>query len=168
MTSSEGSRERPIVLLIAPRPVRRAMLSAFLDEWARSNGVSTLSVAAAPRGLAEAWCMAIVDVCCDDIEDEGPMACVHALRQNAPDLPIAILSDDGRAQSLATAVRLGLRAYIPTELSAPLACGALSLVLRGGDYFPPVTLLSRPVREVRPDAVAPSVFDTVMQAGLRG
>jgi len=80
---------------------------------------------------------------------------IAVIVEAAPSSPLVLLSDLDNAAEVAQAIQLGVRGYLPTNLSVPQAIGAIRLVEQGGTYIPACvlaaslgtqqTLSSRPV-----------------------
>jgi len=80
---------------------------------------------------------------------------IAVIVEAAPSSPLVLLSDLDNAAEVAQAIQLGVRGYLPTNLSVPQAIGAIRVVEQGGTYIPACvlaaslgtqqTLSSRPV-----------------------
>ena len=70
-------------------------------------------------------------------------ASVHQLCQQAPDVPVVVVSVRDRADDVRQALDAGAMGYIPKSSTPEIMVGALRLVLSGGVYLPP-NLLSEP------------------------
>lgn len=132
-------------LLIDRQPLRRAWVLGSLDGW--DLGGSVLAVAhaaeAAPR-LADRTTridLVILSVGNADVTDPGVAEELRWLREHLPEVPVTLLADRDDAASILTALRVGVRGYLPTSIDQEVARRALALVLAGGAYAPPALLL---------------------------
>lgn len=145
------------IIVADPLQLRRAGLSAFLQQWAEDIGISTLPVDPVdlPDELGnEQYRMIVVNVGGIPLEQQEPSAWIEALRQAVPDAPLVIMSDREDAGDIITAFRLGVRGYIPTSTSPAVALQALTFILNGGQFFPPAALLQGGWRSSQPMAAS--------------
>ncbi len=134
------------VIVIDAMAFRRAGVESFLAPWAKSENVALISLKpeSAHAKLVES------DDCNMLIYNVGgapPFACetlaeVHALHTLCPDAPLAILADDESTVSVISAINSGAQAYVSNSMSPDLVLEALSFVLHGGTYFPPMGILA--------------------------
>ncbi len=77
---------------------------------------------------------------------------VRQLCQQAPDVPVVVVSVRDRADDVRSALDAGAMGYIPKSSTPEVMVSALQLVLSGGVYLPP-NLLRPPPAEVEAPAV---------------
>jgi DNA-binding NarL/FixJ family response regulator len=80
--------------------------------------------------------MLIVSVGGEIISAEENMRLLARLRFKMPDVPLVIIADYESSDETAAALRAGAQGYIQNGIGPELATRALSLLLRGGSYFP--------------------------------
>ncbi|MCX5480714.1 response regulator transcription factor [Kaistia geumhonensis] len=60
---------------------------------------------------------------------------LRQLRETA-DMPVVVVSDDGRPDTILRALDLGARAYIPSSIGIDIALEAIRIVTAGGTFVP--------------------------------
>lgn len=137
-------------LLVDALPLRRAGFERVIGTWATPHGLELHCVGAIPDQdeLRTAdYAIAIMTLSNAGLPGHDPAAEMEALR--AISCPGVIISDEEGAAIIATALRCGIRAFLPTRIDPQLATEALNFVLAGGTFYPPSALLDRPVSEQR-------------------
>lgn len=129
-----------IVIVAAPQVLRRALLTALLPGWARTNGISLRE--ATPDGIAGAMdggrcALVILDVGGIPVREGPAQGWIGLARQASPGAPVAVLSDLDRPEEIVAALRAGAAGFVPSSTDPELALHAFSFILHGGSYFPP-------------------------------
>lgn len=65
---------------------------------------------------------------------------IDRLMKTCPDIPVVLMSDCQNSEHILSALRNGIRGYIPTALDSSLMIQALRLVRAGGTFIPPSAL----------------------------
>lgn len=73
------------------------------------------------------------------------------LRKTYPALPIVVVSASDRASDVIRAIDAGAMGFVPKRATNDTLIEALSLVMSGGIYVPPMTLGLQPAPEPEPD-----------------
>lgn len=134
------------VIVIDAMAFRRAGVESFLAPWAKSENVELISLkpeSARAKLIESDDCNMLIY----NIGGAPPFACetlaeVHALHTLRPDAALAILADDESTVSVISAINSGAQAYVSNSMSPDLVLEALSFVLHGGTYFPPMGILA--------------------------
>jgi DNA-binding NarL/FixJ family response regulator len=133
----------PVVLIIDALPLRSlGFISALnclnhLEDPTKAPVTLHTPDEAKPWIDAHANCEMLIYIAggacnadCDNLER------IKALRALAPDLPLMILSDRENRKEIVSALNIGAQGFLHVGANAELALRALSLVLKGGSYFP--------------------------------
>lgn len=78
------------------------------------------------------------------LPDASGIPLLRSIREEYPDLPIAILSGGEDPREMRQALDLDVVGYIPKSSSRPVLSSAIRLVLEGGVYVPPDALAAEP------------------------
>ena len=130
------------VLVVDDMPPRRAAYMRLLAPWATQQ---KLELVATDLLVDDLWGSQTAMI----IISSGGRSVAELHLQNhlpaSPDsLPLTvIISDLDDPREVVTALKSGLRAFIPTALSEEMALITLSFVLSGGEYFPISALQAR-------------------------
>jgi DNA-binding NarL/FixJ family response regulator len=149
VTAATEGAKRPVTswfVLIDRQRLRRSWVVASLEEWKLGGRLTPLSSAAeiAPQLAdgANRIDVVILSVGGATITDPPVAEDLRWLRTHLPQVPVVVLADREDPASMATALRVGVRGYLPTSIEPEVARHALALVLAGGSYAPPVALLA--------------------------
>ncbi|MDB5432287.1 MAG: two component transcriptional regulator, LuxR family [Caulobacter sp.] len=132
---------RPMKLLIVDdHSIIREGLSAVLSR--AMPGAEVLHAHDGPSGLAALEANADLDAVFLDLNmpGGGGMAAITAFGTRRPGLPIVILSSSEDPADVRRALSLGALGYVPKSASPNTLVSALSLVLSGAVYVPPLML----------------------------
>ncbi len=134
-------------VLVDRQRLRRAWLTASLESWALGGRVVALASAAELASLVDdrgqRIALVILSVGSFSVADPAVAEDVRWLRSHLGDeIPIVLLSDREDPESMAAALRVGVRGYLPTSMEPNIARQVLALVLAGGSYAPPGLLLA--------------------------
>ncbi|MCS6779928.1 MAG: hypothetical protein NZ555_09515, partial [Geminicoccaceae bacterium] len=132
-------------LLIDRLALRRAMMVQTMAAWSLGAELAAHASArelepAAERGGRPAD-LVIVSIGGARLDDPGPSDDLAWLVAHWPEVPVVVLADHDDAASVRAAFEAGARGYLPTSTDPAVARSALALVLAGGAYAPPRTLL---------------------------
>ena len=133
--------DEPLVILLADdHPLFRAGLKhllAGLDEKAHVCEASDLE-----QALERLSGHASVDLMLVDLIMPGMngFSGIQRLCEQAPDVPLVVISVKESAEDVRRAMRAGAVGYIPKSSLPDVMIGALRLVLSGGMYLPPNVL----------------------------
>lgn len=73
--------------------------------------------------------------------DTDGFAVLGKICNDYPDLPVVVLSASENANHMRKSIDIGASGYVPKSLSKEVMISALQLVLSGGVYIPPASLL---------------------------
>jgi DNA-binding NarL/FixJ family response regulator len=108
----------------------------------------------------EGFDLALIDLSMPGME---PYEGLRALRQQAPDLPIVVVSALDDRHHILKSIDSGARGFIPKSLGSRVLVGALGLVLAGGVYLPPAVI----GRDGLDDADSPAASLSPSRADIR-
>jgi DNA-binding NarL/FixJ family response regulator len=134
------------VVVIDALKLRRAGILRLVNDWGAANGLDVTAVE--PLALPTEFeirpncCMVLLSIGGSSVHSREIAHCIESVLALLPDTPLVIIADDGKADEIISAFRVGARAYIPTSMEPAIALTALTFVLSGGAYFPPTALLS--------------------------
>lgn len=136
-----------LIILIDRRPlIAHCMLTSFkatdrsstfemfasVDQWKRASPINAASlVVLCSPGSQSA----------DSERDEVQLA-IADIRTWNQTVPVVVMSDCENCEQIIKVVNLGVRGYIPTSISLPVAVQAFRLVLSGGMFIPAECMLS--------------------------
>ncbi len=137
-----------VVILIESRQLVRECIQRTLEQSSEFKVVSFPSV--------EEWIEAADDVGGSLIvwssggEDGREQSGLQLLAQRHNGIPTILLSDAEEPEQIISALKSGVRGYIPTNVSLEVAIEAMRLVNAGGIYVPASTLVAanRPSQEL--------------------
>jgi two-component system, NarL family, nitrate/nitrite response regulator NarL len=127
----------PTIALADDHPIVRAALKGALEAGLAGarfveagDAASVLALVAREPGL---------DLLLMDLHMPGADGTntVRAIRERAPQLPVAVVSADEDPAGVAELLRLGVCGFIPKSDSANVIVSAVRLILAGGTYVPP-------------------------------
>ena len=132
------------VLLVDPRRWTQEALVRAFEAAGRDLRVQSFDE---PAGLAQveprgARAVVLLNVTGLPTSDERVDVAVETVRSLLPDLPIAVLSDSMQVSDIVTAIKLGVRGYMPMSLSLKCAVEVLRFVAIGGTYVPADAIFS--------------------------
>jgi len=133
------------VVIVDPMAFRRAGVESFLKPWAEEENVELISLQPkdAHARLMESACEMLIY----NVGSARPSSCeilaeMQVLRTLHPAAALVILSEDISQVSMVAAMNSGAHGYLNDSMAPGLALQALSFVLHGGTYFPPVAILA--------------------------
>lgn len=135
----------PFIAIADDHPIVRAALRSTLEAL----GPGTRFVEAADVGetLALAGQFPDLDLLLMDLNMPGMrgLDAVRAVRERAPQLPVAVVSAEHQPGVADALLALGVAGFIPKSDSSAVIVSAVRLVLAGGVYVPPHLLNGRTV-----------------------
>jgi two-component system, NarL family, nitrate/nitrite response regulator NarL len=141
MAAHDELEQKPMtVLVVDDHPLFREGLAQLLRDL--DGGVEVVGQDDAGRALEYAKSRDDLDLVLLDLTMPG-LNGIDAIRrfvQEAPGVPVVIVSGHEEPARVRTALSLGAVGYIPKSTPAAVMADALRLVLRGGIYVPPVML----------------------------
>ena len=128
------------VLVVDDHPLFREGLKQVLREL--QEGAEVLAEGDAEKGLEVARTREDLDLVLLDLTMPGMngLAAVERFGQEAPGVPVVIVSAHEEPTEVRRAISLGAVGYIPKSTPAGVMVDALRLVLSGGVYVPPLLL----------------------------
>lgn len=151
--------------LVARRTLRGQCLARFLEL----SGVEVVIVpidshaAARPIGPEAGIDVAIIDTAEHACSEPEIKAVFTRLTKLLPGVPVVVVSDrDGRA-AVFEALRLGARAYVPSNLDPEILVETLRFVRKGGSFIPLDVLISLPGQR---NGARPAAIDVSGSLGL--
>ena len=128
------------VLVVDDHPLFREGLAQLLRDL--DGGVEVIGQDDAARALECAKSRDDLDLVLLDLTMPGlnGLDAIRRFVQEAPGVPVVIVSGHEEPARVRTALSLGAVGYIPKSTHAAVMTDALRLVLRGGIYVPPVML----------------------------
>lgn len=134
--SQRGNRRT--LLIVDHRPLRRALLAHFLEEFAARNDLTIVPREDVGNAQDELVSCALVIFALDSHGPGDP-----ALRRTFPDLPanalrppLVFVAEQGDIDDARHALEMGASAYIPMSTSEDVFFLALRSVLSEGSFFP--------------------------------
>ena len=126
-----------LIALADDHPIVRAALKAALASL--GNDTRFLEANDAASTLAMVGSEPDIDLLLMDLHMPGVegTATVRAIRERVPQMPVAVVSADEDANTVAELLRLGVCGFIPKSDSSSVIVSAVRLVLAGGTYVPP-------------------------------
>jgi DNA-binding NarL/FixJ family response regulator len=127
-----------MIALADDHPIVRAALKGAL-EGGLPSGTRFVEAGDAASVLALVTREPGLDLLLMDLHMPGAegTATVRAIRERAPQLPVAVVSADEDPVRVAELLRLGVCGFIPKSDSANVIVNAVRLILAGGTYVPP-------------------------------
>jgi len=128
----------PTIALADDHPIVRAALKGAL-EGGLPSGARFVEANDAASVLALVTREPGLDLLLMDLHMPGAegTTTVRAIRERAPQLPVAVISADEDPVRVAELLRLGVCGFIPKSDSANVIVNAVRLMLAGGTYVPP-------------------------------
>ena len=128
----------PTIALADDHPIVRAALKGAL-EGGLPSGARFVEANDAASVLALVTREPGLDLLLMDLHMPGAegTTTVRAIRERAPQLPVAVVSADEDPVRVAELLRLGVCGFIPKSDSANVIVNAVRLMLAGGTYVPP-------------------------------
>jgi DNA-binding NarL/FixJ family response regulator len=140
------------VLLVDDHPLILAALQSVirgLGDDVTVVGVSTEKVARAALKRDPDYDLVLLDL---QLGASDGFVLLAELRKTYPALPIVVVSASDRASDVIRAIDAGAMGFVPKRASNDTLVEALTLVMNGGIYVPPMTLgLQRPPEPPPPD-----------------
>jgi len=126
-----------LIAIADDHPIVRAALRAALANV--GSDTRFLEASDAASTLAMASSEPAIDLLLMDLHMPGVegTATVRAIRERAPQLPVAVVSADEDAAMVAELLSLGVCGFIPKSDSSNVIVSAVRLMLAGGTYVPP-------------------------------
>lgn len=159
-----------VSIIIDQMKFRRAGLASLLTQWATENFINLVQKAPddPDLGIDPHLRMAILNLGGASVAEQESLTIIDNLRQLAPQVRIAIISDRESTHEVVAAFRSGAHGFIPTSTEPAVALQALSFVLAGGSFFPPTVLLNKGHHQTtqRQSAIRPVKEVTMNQSKL--
>jgi DNA-binding NarL/FixJ family response regulator len=157
-TTPKTSIKRRCILLVDARPLTRGSIAHFLLSASCAYdviAVSTTGDLSRLPPLARPVDVAILNIGAGRVGEIQVQAEIECLRTRFPATPLAVLADLADTADIQNALRLGVRAYIPSHLSGAVALAGLRILLAGGIFVPATASTTGPVplSMPQPDAV---------------
>jgi DNA-binding NarL/FixJ family response regulator len=110
-----------------------------------------------------------LDLALIDIAMPGTQGFQHVarLREQAPALPVIVLSGSEDVELMRSLIDLGVLGFIPKAYSPDVMLSAIRLVLAGGIYIPPLLLANAQAQGWQPVEAVPAPASTRSVDGLR-
>jgi DNA-binding NarL/FixJ family response regulator len=165
----DGAQELPYsdgyrLLLVEDREVvAEGLSSAFQkaeDIMGRCQVVCTRSLAKAADMLDETFRLVLLDLQLSEVGGDRRFG-LRQLREQAPDVPIAIFSAQNSPDVIREMLQAGASGFIPERTGATYLAAILEFLLNGGIYVPPEVFTGAPF-----EASAGVDADTVRSFGL--
>ncbi|MCS7267842.1 MAG: response regulator transcription factor [Geminicoccaceae bacterium] len=132
-------------LLIDPKPLRRAWVSQSLLSWSSGGEVHAVASAAeldlGADGSETSFDLVVLNIGSAEVGEEAVISELDRVRSAFPATPVVLLAERDDPDNVAAALKIGIRGYLPTSIDPAVARSALQLVLAGGSYAPPSSLL---------------------------
>jgi DNA-binding NarL/FixJ family response regulator len=131
------------VLIVDARPLRGAGIAALVVRLIGSNACRIVSIAS-PEDAEElidgsvTFQMVIYSIGPDSVGDPRHRKGIKTLGRLAA--PVVIFSDNDTQKETALALTLGVHGFLHSGMAVELTRQALSFLLRGGSYFPPLRI----------------------------
>jgi len=127
----------PFIAIADDHPIMRAALRTALQVL--GPGTHFVEAADTPATLSLVAEHDDLDLLLLDLNMPGAHALdtVLAVRQRAPQLPIAVVSAEQHSGTAAALLALGVAGFIPKSDPSDVIVGAIRLILAGGIYVPP-------------------------------
>lgn len=129
------------IVIVDPLPLRTVGLMTVLDRLteAKRSRVASLTPDEAERFIkSDSHCtMIIYNVGGASVADHRHARRIKSLRARAGSTPLVILSDSDSRKEVVAAFTVGAQGYLYAGANPQLALQALSLISKGGSYFPP-------------------------------
>lgn len=145
----------PAVAVLDRSAVRLAALTSLLEPWADENeldlrpfdldALERTIPPSAPREEIRAYRLIVIAIGQRTMTSDLARGWLLRARARFPGAAPVLFSDRKDGRGVRRAFELGARGYIPANLPPRLALSALTLVLRGGFYVPPLAF--RPFRD---------------------
>jgi len=120
-------------------PLRRAEVTSFLADWALENNmVLAERDLMQPHALSsiDAYRIIILPLGSETFDPSPKLDFVIAVTRLAPACPVVVLSDRVHQPDVFAAFQANAMGYVPSSLDPETALQALSLILKGGHYYP--------------------------------
>ncbi|SKA32876.1 response regulator transcription factor [Consotaella salsifontis] len=124
------------------QPLRRAEFLSFLSSWQTEQQVVVYDALASAAGvISEPAKMAFINLGASSVRTPQVRAWLSELTAMETPPVIVVISDREDPAEVVLAFEANAKGYIPTSIAPELALQAFTLILNGGVYFPPATLL---------------------------
>lgn len=137
-TSSVSERSRGMVVVIDRRTIMRECLAQSLLSWAYD--VRMLPSVEGCADLVSTIGCDILILCgnghADIVED------LNVLHRDCGACPVLVVCDVASPETVINALELGARGILPTSSSLGILNGVISLILSGGAYVPPDSMIA--------------------------
>lgn len=131
-----------VVVLVERRTLFRECLERNLTEHGGYRVVGVPSIRAWLERTPRPDAALIILSAHADAEDQGLLRETIALAQSGNTVPVVIMSDTQGLHRVLSALKTGVRGYIPTSMPLSLALEAMRLVCAGGTYIPAESVLA--------------------------
>jgi DNA-binding NarL/FixJ family response regulator len=145
--SQNVRRGHAAVLVIDTFELRRAGVASLVKPWAASNGLRVIEFdphRILPESGSEAgahpYKLILLVIGSSCVSDPEPQHWISSLSGAYVDVPLVLVSDREDATEVMAALEAGVRGFVPTSISLPVAMQALQFIMSGGSFFPPAAL----------------------------
>jgi DNA-binding NarL/FixJ family response regulator len=128
------------VLLIDPMRLRRTVIAGLLEPWAASLQL-TLKMLSDADLNDTGFRIVVISIGGESVAGPAFRQLIERLQHQRPDVPLVVLSDREEPDEILSALRAGIRGFIPTSSEPEILCQALTFIMGGGSFFPPAVLL---------------------------
>jgi DNA-binding NarL/FixJ family response regulator len=124
------------VLIADDHPLFREALASVVTEW--NVDAACVEAASFDEALARLREVPSLDLILLDLRMPGAdgLGGLALLRQEAPTIPVVVVSATAERRTVLDAIRAGAAGYLPKSASRVTMIGALQLVMAGGVYVP--------------------------------
>jgi DNA-binding NarL/FixJ family response regulator len=141
---ASGTRpEKPYVVIIDSKKLRKAGIVGLLDAWAGALELTVSAVDLASsidRHRAASCAIVILSIGSASVEDPPQQTLIKYTRKLMPQTPLVVLSDREEPNEVCAAFEAGAAGFMPTSIDPSVALQALSFIKCGGSFFPPSAL----------------------------
>jgi DNA-binding NarL/FixJ family response regulator len=138
--------KNPVVLVIDPLGLRRAVVVSFLAPWADQCNFTIVEIDSY-RALAQSSVsllkMILLVIGAQGVEDPEPQDLIASLHEKFATTPLVLVSEREESEEVVAAFKAGARGFIPMSATPSIAIHACKFIVGGGSYFPPSALIQR-------------------------
>lgn len=130
------------VLIFDDKPLRREAYVSLLTPWASKQKLRIIARdILIEESLSGDAAIIVISAGSRSITELRLRGELWSILPDAP--PAVVISDLDDPTEIAAALKLGVRGFVPTALTAELALNTLTFVLSGGEFFPVSALQPR-------------------------
>jgi DNA-binding NarL/FixJ family response regulator len=138
--------KNPVVLVIDPLELRRAVVVSFLAPWADQCNITIVQIdsyQALAQSSISLLRMILLVIGAQGVEDPEPQDLIASLHGKFATTPLVLVSEREESEEVVAAFKAGARGFIPMSVTPSVAIQAFTFVMGGGSYFPPSALIQR-------------------------